>query len=208
MPSFLAAWSALSHPCALLKERRAALSPSLALRLPRPASFSARACDRHDRAPSSPVPCCFPPLSPPRSSRATPSASPPSPARRARARRPKPCWVHRSRRPPSPPTAGAHGRATSGRLPAIRDHQRARAGPLVLSHHSPAATGPSPAATGRFPGLLCSQLRPGASGSNLIKGRGLTTKTVTQMNSADKDLFAVNLLNLWKFIVIHRKFVK
>ena len=29
-----------------------------------------------------------------------------------------------------------------------------------------------------------------------------------QMNSADKDLFVVNLLNLWKFIVIHRKFVK
>jgi len=28
------------------------------------------------------------------------------------------------------------------------------------------------------------------------------------MNSADKDPFAVNLLNLWKFIVIHRKFVK
>ena len=43
---------------------------------------------------------------------------------------------------------------------------------------------------------------------NSTKGRGLTAKSVTQMNSADKDLFAVNLLNLWKFIVIHRKFVK
>jgi len=95
--------------------------------------------DRHGRAPSSPVPRLFSPLSPPRSSRATPSASPPSPTRRARARRPKPCWEHRSRRPPSPPTAGAHGRSTSGRLSAIRDHQRARAGPLVLPRHSTAA---------------------------------------------------------------------
>ena len=142
LPSFLAAWSALSCPYALLKEHRAALSPSLALRLPRPALFGARACDRHGRALNSPVPCCFPPLSPPRSSQATPLASPPSPTCRARARRPKPRWEHRSRRPPSPPTAGAHGRSTSGHLSAIRDHQRARAGPLVLLRHSIAADKP------------------------------------------------------------------
>ena len=37
---------------------------------------------------------------------------------------------------------------------------------------------------------------------------GLSEETVTRLNSADKDLFAVNLLNLWKFIVIYRKFVK
>ena len=45
-------------------------------------------------------------------------------------------------------------------------------------------------------------------GLNLTKWNGLTAKSVTQMNSADKDLFTVNLLNLWKFIVIPRKFVK
>ena len=156
MPSFLAAWSALSRPYALLKERCAALSPSLALRLPRPAPFSARACVRHGRAPSSPVPRCFPPLSPPRSSRATPSASPPSPARRARARRPKPHWEHHSRRPPSPPTAGAHGRSTSGRLSAIRDHQRARAGPLVLPATPPPPVMATAAGAASRPGsLLC-----------------------------------------------------
>ena len=49
---------------------------------------------------------------------------------------------------------------------------------------------------------------PGTSCSNSGKGKVLTAKSMTQMNSADKDPFAVNLLNLWKFIVIHRKFVK
>ena len=49
---------------------------------------------------------------------------------------------------------------------------------------------------------------PGTSRSNSRNGKVLTAKSVTQMNSADKDPFAVNLLNLWKFIVIHRKFVK
>ena len=49
---------------------------------------------------------------------------------------------------------------------------------------------------------------PGTSRSNSRKRKVLTAKSVTQMNSADKDPFAVNLLNLWKFIVIHRKFVK
>ena len=49
---------------------------------------------------------------------------------------------------------------------------------------------------------------PGTSRSNSRKGKVLTAKSVTQMNSADKDPFAVILLNLWKFIVIYRKFVK
>ena len=40
------------------------------------------------------------------------------------------------------------------------------------------------------------------------KREGSNCEVVTQMNSADKDPFAVNLLNFRKFIVIHRKFVK
>ena len=100
-------------------------SPSCPLHSPHPLC-----CQRHGR---------FSLLSPPRSSRATPSASPPSPARHAHARCPKPCWEHRSCRPPSPPTADAHGWSTTVRLSAIRDHQRARAGPLVLPRHSTAA---------------------------------------------------------------------
>ena len=127
------------------------------------------ACDRHGRAPSSPAPRCFPLLAPPRSSRATPSASPPSPARRARARRPKPRWEHCSRRPPSLPTAGAHGRSTTDRLSAIQDHQRVREDTLVLLLHFPAAVKPPPAISGELPCLPCCVLRPGASGSNSIK---------------------------------------
>ena len=38
------------------------------------------------------------------------------------------------------------------------------------------------------------------SRSNKEEERGLSEEVVTQMNSADKDPFAVNLLNLWKFI--------
>jgi len=103
---------------------------------------------------------------------------------------------------------GCRGRTATSRLGPSWVALWVRAGPLVLPRHSTTAAGPSPASTGRFPGLLCSQLRPGTSRKNLKKARGLTAKSVTQMNSADKDLFAVTLLNLWKFIVIHRKFVK
>ena len=161
MPSFLATWFALSRPCALLKEGRAALSPSLALRLPRPAPFGARACVRRGRAPCSPVSRCFPPLSPPRSSRATPSASPPSPARSARARRPKPRWEHCSRRPPSLPTAGAHGRSTTDRLSAIQDHQRVREDTLVPLLHFTAAVKPPPAGFREPRRPPCSKSRQG-----------------------------------------------
>ena len=98
--------------------------------------------------------------------------------------------------PPCEPVgaSGCRGRATSGRLLLRR--------PFSTADKPPSAGNSKPGM------LLCSKFRPGASGSNLKKRRGLTAKSVTQMNSADKDLFAVNLLNLWKFIVIHRKFVK
>jgi len=104
---------------------------------------------------------CFPLCQPPRSSRAQPSSSPPSPALRARARRPKPCWKHRSRRPPSPLTAGARGRATSGRLPAISDHQRVRAAVLMLHHHSTIADKLPSADIDKLQCLLCSRSRQG-----------------------------------------------
>ena len=116
----------------------------------------------------------FPLCQPPRSSRAQPSSSPPSPALRARARRPKPCWKHHSRRPPSPLTASARGRATLGRLPAISDHQRVRAGTLLLSRPFSAADEPPSAGNSKPGRLLCSKFRPGVSGSNLTKWKGLT----------------------------------
>jgi len=83
-----------------------------------------------------------------------------------------------------------------------------RAGLPVLRRRSTIAEEPPTTVTDEPQCLLCSQLATGTSDSNLTKVRGLTAKYVTQMNSADKDLFAINLLNLWKFIVIHRKFVK
>ena len=116
----------------------------------------------------------FPLCQPPRSSRAQPSSSPPSPALRARARRPKPCWKHRNRRPSSPLTAGARGRATSGRLPAISDHQRVRAGTLLLRRPFSADDEPPSAGNSKPGRLLCSKFRPGVSGSNLTKWKGLT----------------------------------
>ena len=116
----------------------------------------------------------FPLCQPPRSSRAQPSSSPPSPALRAHARLPKPCWKHRSRQSPSPLTAGARGRATSGRLLAINDHQRVRAGTLLLRRPFSAADEPPSAGNSKPGRLLCSKFRPGVSGSNLTKWKGLT----------------------------------
>ena len=84
-----------------------------------------------------------------------------------------PC--HPSRTPPSamprpvalvPPTAvaqavGVRGQAASGLRGATCGHLRVCTNLLVLPHHSPAAAGPSPATTGRFPGVLCSSSRQG-----------------------------------------------
>ena len=80
--------------------------------------------------------------------------------------------------------------------------------PLMLRCPSAAAEEPSPASTSDSP--AASSILPAwrTSRSNSRKGKVLSAKSVTQMNSADKDLFVVNLLNLWKFIVIHRKIVK
>ena len=83
-----------------------------------------------------------------------------------------------------------------------------RTTPLMLHHHSTAADKPPSAEIASSPTTSLFKIPSGTSYKNSTKVRVLTAKSVTQMNSADKGLFAVNLLNLWKFIVIHRKFVK
>jgi hypothetical protein len=176
MPAIAAAWYAtvasLRPP-----EVDAELVPSLTRTLSASFSPSLSTPARERRAPPWPSSelagaALFSPLSPPRSSRATPSASPPSPARRARARRPKPRWEHCSRRPPSLPTAGAHGRSTTGLLSAIRDRQRVREDTLVLILHFTAAVNPPPAEVQphRRAPLLCSATR--GLGLKFDEGRG------------------------------------
>jgi len=68
--------------------------------------------------------------------------------------------------------AGSRGQAASGFREASCGHLQVRTNLLVLPHHSPAAGEPSPAATGRFSGLLCSQLATGTSGLNSMKLEG------------------------------------
>ena len=53
---------------------------------------------------------------------------------------------------------GCRGRTATSRLEPSWVALWVRAGPLFLPRHSTTAVGPSPAATGRFPDLLCSQL--------------------------------------------------
>ena len=102
-------------------------------------------------------------------------------------------------------TRGQEGHGIQLAVPLAR---RGRGYTLPSPSHHCRLSRPSPA------GPSCDVLQslkkrtPGTSRSNSRKGKVLTTKSVTQMNSANKDPFAVNLLNLWKFIVIHRKFVK
>ena len=71
-----------------------------------------------------------------------------------------------------------------------------RASPVI---ESPLA-GLWPAGPDILPACSVFGRRRGTSPSNKEKGMGLSEETVTRLNSADKDLFAVNLLNLWKFI--------
>ena len=104
--------------------------------------------------------------------------------------------------------ASCRGRTATSYLRPSRVALWVRAGPLVLHRHFPDA-GMAPNGRSRElrrPPLLRFTWR--TSRSNSRKGRVPSAKSVTQRNSADKDLFAVNLLNLWKFIVIHTKFVK
>ena len=105
--------------------------------------------------------------------------------------------------PPCAATAGARsaivastrGQAASGLRGASYGHLRVRTNLLVLRLHSPAAD-ERPLAGNSKPGmLLCSKFRLGALGSNLTKWKGLTTKSMTRMNSAVKDLFVGNILN-------------
>ena len=155
-------------------EKAEPLSASLTLSLPLPLSDRDRTVAAMAELRAHRCRGYFPLCQPPHSSRAQPSSSPPSLALRARAHHPKPCWKHRSRRPPSPLTAGARGRATSGRLLAISDHQRVRAGTLLLRRPFSADDEPPSAGNSKPGRLLCSKFRPGVSGSNLTKWKGLT----------------------------------
>jgi len=83
-----------------------------------------------------------------------------------------------------------------------------RKGPLVLPRPSAADGMASSGRGSETPATSLCKSTSRTSRDNSTKVKGLTAKSVTQMNSANKDLFAVNLLYLWKFIVIHRKFVK
>ena len=69
---------------------------------------------------------------------------------------------------------GVRGQAASGLRGASCGHLRLCTNLLVLPHQSPAAASPSPAATGRFPGVLCFKFASGTPCKNSTKGRGLT----------------------------------
>jgi len=102
--------------------------------------------------------------------------------------------------PPPPPSVCVRGRTATGHLLPSRGHLRVRLNALMLPRPSIAADEASADRNRKLRRVLCSDSRPGTSGSNSTKARGFSAELMTQMSSALRTYLFWRNAGIWKSI--------